>query len=260
MNNNALPDISVTLDDGRDFATALANRELGDDDFGLHYIGLSGTDVTDQVDGLSVDGELQVRPRGVHLAAVRGRGAPRRSKQRDTVENDTNGGSCIYCNLYDVDVREPRRPGRALPLRCRTSCATAAEATRTGSSASTSRPTSPRSPRSTASRSSTRTATRPGDVYDSSLVAPEFNPVQSYDVDEDTIAAYVSANFGTDNWFANAGLRWIDTETTARTAVDTHRPGRRPDAGRADLEPGRHLQPGRAVHGEGQLQQAAAVR
>ncbi len=32
MNNNALPDISVTLDDGRDFATALANRELGDDD------------------------------------------------------------------------------------------------------------------------------------------------------------------------------------------------------------------------------------
>ena len=45
MNNNALPDISVTLDDGRDFATALANRELGDDDFGLHYIGLSGTDL-----------------------------------------------------------------------------------------------------------------------------------------------------------------------------------------------------------------------
>ncbi len=51
-------------------------------------------------------------------------------------------------------------------------------------------------------------------------MAPEFNPVQSYDVDEDTIAAYVSANFGADNWFANVGLRWIETDTTARTAVD----------------------------------------
>jgi TonB-dependent receptor len=59
-----------------------------------------------------------------------------------------------------------------------------------------------------------------GDVYDSSLVAPEFNPVQSYDVDEDTVAAYVNANFGTESWFANVGLRWIDTDTTARTAID----------------------------------------
>jgi TonB-dependent receptor len=59
-----------------------------------------------------------------------------------------------------------------------------------------------------------------GDVYDSSLVAPEFNPVQSYDVDEDTLAAYVNANFEGDNWFANVGVRWIDTDTTARTAVD----------------------------------------
>ena len=44
--------------------------------------------------------------------------------------------------------------------------------------------------------------------------------MQSYDVDEDTIAAYLNANFSGDNWFANAGVRWIDTETTARTAVD----------------------------------------
>ena len=58
MNNHHLPDITVTLEDGRDLATALGNSELGDADFGLHYIGLSGTDVTDKVDGLSVDGEL----------------------------------------------------------------------------------------------------------------------------------------------------------------------------------------------------------
>jgi TonB-dependent receptor len=60
-----------------------------------------------------------------------------------------------------------------------------------------------------------------GEVYDSSLVAPEFNPVQSYDVDEDTLAGYVSANFGTDTWFANVGLRYVNTDTTARTAIDS---------------------------------------
>ena len=196
MNNNALPDISVTLDDGRDFATALANRELGDDDFGLHYIGLSGTDVKDQVDGLSVDGELQVQPRGIHVAAF-GAAGTARSKQRDTVENDTNGGSCIYCNLYDVTFASlgaqvvnsfalpnfMRNGGGSYPhrfVRFDIPAYLAALAALDG------QPILDENGDPT------------GDVYDSSLVAPEFNPVQSYDVDEDTVAAYVSANFGTD--------------------------------------------------------------
>src|SRR5262245_26639017 len=57
MNNRHLPDIVVTLEDGRDLATALANNELGDADYGLHYIGLSGMDVTDTVDGFTADGD-----------------------------------------------------------------------------------------------------------------------------------------------------------------------------------------------------------
>ena len=60
-----------------------------------------------------------------------------------------------------------------------------------------------------------------GDVYDSSLVAPEFNPVQSYDVDEETIALYLKASFAGDDWFASAGVRWIKTDTTAKTAIDS---------------------------------------
>ena len=52
-------------------------------------------------------------------------------------------------------------------------------------------------------------------------MAPAFNPVQSYDVDEDTLAAYVNANFAGESWFANLGVRWIDTDTTARTAIDS---------------------------------------
>jgi iron complex outermembrane receptor protein len=218
MNPNALPDITVTLDDGRDLATALENGELGDADFGLHYIGLSGTDVKDQVDGLNVDGELQFNPDGFRSLQF-GAAATMRSKQRDTVENDTNGGSCIYCNLYDVTFASlgaqvvhslslpnfMRNGGGRYPqrfVRFDIPAYLAALAALDG------QPILDENGDPT------------GDVYDSSLVAPEFNPVQSYDVDEDTVAAYVSANFGTDRWFANAGLRWIDTETTARTAID----------------------------------------
>ena len=115
MNNGHLPDISVTLEDGRDLATALGNDELGDADFGLHYIGLSGTDVTDKVDGLSVDGELAFDA-GSFTSLQFGAASTGRSKTRDTIENDTNGGSCIYCNQYARDVREPRRAGRAQPV------------------------------------------------------------------------------------------------------------------------------------------------
>ena len=218
MNNRALPDISVTLADGRDLATALAANQLGDADFGLHYIGLSGTDVTDEVDGFTVDGELSF-DEGAFKSLQFGAAATGRGKTRDTVENDTNGGSCIYCNLYGVtfeslgaqvvhSLRLPnfmRNGGGHYPQRfvyfdVRQYLAALAALDGQPILDEDGNPT--------------------GDVYDSSLVAPEFNPVQSYDVDEDTVAAYLNANFGGDSWFANAGLRWIDTETTARTAID----------------------------------------
>ncbi|HTL49051.1 MAG TPA: TonB-dependent receptor [Steroidobacteraceae bacterium] len=218
MNSRALPDISLTLEDGRDLATALEANELGDADFGLHYIGLSGTDVTDEVDGLSVDGELTYDS-GSFKSLQFGAAATARSKQRDTIENDTNGGSCIYCNQYGITFASlgahvvhslhlpnfMRNGGGSYPQRfvyfdVKQYLAALAALDGQPILDENGDPT--------------------GDVYDSSLVAPEFNPVQSYDVDEDTLAGYVNANFGGDKWFANAGLRFINTETTARTAID----------------------------------------
>ena len=62
-----------------------------------------------------------------------------------------------------------------------------------------------------------------GAVFDSSLTAPEFNPVQSYDVEEDTIAAYLNANFKSDAWFANArralGVHGYDRQRPRSTAI-----------------------------------------
>jgi iron complex outermembrane receptor protein len=101
MNDNGLPDISVALEDGRDYATALQAGELGDADFGLHYIGLSGTDVTDEVTGLTLDGEFAL-DRGAWHALQFGVAATERTKVRNTIENDTNGGSCQYCNMYST--------------------------------------------------------------------------------------------------------------------------------------------------------------
>jgi TonB-dependent receptor len=219
MNDNALPDISVTLEDGRDLATALANNELGDADFGLHYIGLSGTDVTDTVDGLNVDGELAFDG-GAFTSLQFGAAATARSKKRNTIENDTNGGSCIYCNMYGTtfaslgaqvvhSLRLPnfmRNGGGSYPQRfvyfdVKQYLAALAALDGQPILDENGDPT--------------------GEVFDSSLVAPAFNPVQSYDVDEDTIAAYLNANFEGDDWFANAGLRFVNTDTTARTAIDS---------------------------------------
>ena len=77
------------------------NGALGNADYGLHYIGLSGTDVTDEVTGLSIGGDLDFDV-GVFKSLQFGAASTERSKVRKTIENDTNGGSCQYCNRYDV--------------------------------------------------------------------------------------------------------------------------------------------------------------
>jgi len=218
MNSHGLPDISVTLEDGRDYATALNNGELGNDDFGLHYVGLSGTDVTDKVTGLTLAGEFAL-DRGAWRSLQFGAVGTERTKVRNTIENDTNGGSCQYCNHYGVtfdslgaSVVHPlalsnfmRNGGGNHPVKFVSfDVDQYLNALRALDG----------EPRVDENGDPT------GDVYDSSLTAPELNPVQSYDVKEETIALYLQANLRSDAWFANFGVRWISTDTTAKTAVD----------------------------------------
>ena len=218
MNNNALPDISVTLEDGRDYATALQAGELGDADFGLHYIGLSGTDVTDEVTGLTLDGEFELDQGAWHSLQF-GVAGTERKKVRDTIENDTNGGFCQYCNMYGTtfeslgaQVVHPlslpnfmRNGGGKHPQRF---VKFDVKEYLNALHALDGQPVLDENGDPT------------GAVFDSALTAPEFNPVQSYDVEESTLAAYLSANLKTEKWFANFGVRWVTTDTTAKTAVD----------------------------------------
>ncbi len=214
MNRNALPDIAVTLEDGRDLATALANGELDNDDWGTHYIGLSGTDVTDQVTGATLSGSLVVEPGSTLDFGV---SSTVRNKVRNTVENDTNGGSCVYCGNYQLtfadlgaDVVRPldvpnfmRNSGGQFPDPFVTfDVANYLDALRAADG--------------------TQWTDFDGNVqtHDYSSILPALNPVQSYDIEEDTTTLYLQANVKRDSWFANAGLRWVTTDTKAKTAIN----------------------------------------
>ncbi len=219
MNNGSVPNISVTLEDGRDLAAALGSGALGNADYGLHYIGLSGTDVTDEVTGLSIAGEMQLEF-GALQSLQFGVASTERTKVRNTFENDTNGGSCQYCNMYDTtfeslgaNVVRPvslphfmRNAGGSYPHRF---VQFDANAYLNALRALDGQPILDEHGDPT------------GEVFDASRTAAAFNPVQSYDVEEQTTALYLNANFKGDSWFANAGVRWVSTDTTAKTAVDS---------------------------------------
>lgn len=216
MNRNALPDISMTLEDGRDLATALANGELGNSDYGVHYIGLSGTDVTDEVTGATLNGTLDVEWGPVNSLDF-GVSSTLRNKIRNTIENDTNDGSCQYCGNYQLtfaDLGADVVRELTLPNFMRNS----------GGHFPNSFVTFDVANYLAALRAVDGTTWIDFDgvehVHDFSALLPQLNPVQSYDIEEDTTAFYVQANLKRDKWFANAGIRWVKTDTTAKTAIN----------------------------------------
>jgi iron complex outermembrane receptor protein len=212
-NRNALPDIRVTLEDGRDLATA--SPTLGNSDYALHWAELGGDDIHDTVKGLSLGGKLAVEWGPVERLRF-GVSDTRRAKSRRTVDNLEN--ACQYCNYHytfsqlGADVVRPltlqnfmRNAGGSFPttfVRFDTAAYFNALKALDGVEIldENGQPT--------------------GTYYDSSLMAAQFNPVHSYRVTEDTQAAYFQADLAGDDWFANVGLRVVRTKTTSRTAVN----------------------------------------
>src|SRR6202035_889755 len=56
--------------------------------------------------------------------------------------------------------------------------------------------------------------------FDFNATLPQFNAVNSYEVRENSSAAYFEAVFAGQNWVGNAGVRLVHTSTTAKTAVN----------------------------------------
>ncbi|MEW6703253.1 MAG: TonB-dependent receptor [Pseudomonadota bacterium] len=213
MNDDALPDIEVTLQDGRDLAAA--GGQLGNADYALHWAELGGTDIDDKVNGASFDGQWSLQ-QGVLDGLKFGLASTRRAKRRSTLDNLDH--ACQYCGYHYTFSQLGAGVVRPLTL--------------------------PDFMRNAGGRFPTsfvqfdvpayfealkaldgveildENGQGTGSFYDSSLMQPVFSPTKSYHVTEDTLAAYLQADFAGERWSGNAGLRWVHTKTVSKSAVN----------------------------------------
>ncbi len=209
---NGLPNIRVTLEDGRDLAAA--SPTLGNSDYALHWAQLDGTNIEDTVDGASIAGKLKLDV-GPLSSLQFGVNNTKRSKTRDTVDNLDN--ACNYCNYQytfadlGANVISTFTPARLMRNAGGSYPATMARfdipAYFASLKALDGKPVYDALGNPT------------GEVYDSSKMNPVFSPTSSYDVTEKTFATYLSADLNGDNWFGNVGVRWVRTRTNSSSAV-----------------------------------------
>jgi TonB-dependent receptor len=215
--NNGLPDIAVTLPDGRDLATALAKGQLGDADYGVHYVGLSGDNIHDTVSGAAASGHY-----AIDLGALEsldfGVSRTNRQKVRDYIDNDWTGGSCQYCDMYATTfaslgqhVVSPltvpnfmKNSGGNFP---HSLVQFDASAYLKALKALDGQPVM-------------QGGVPTGDTFDFSRTLPLRDPTNSYNVVEKTSAAFLESNLSGEQWSGNVGLRFVHTSTYSATAIN----------------------------------------
>ncbi|MEP6908114.1 MAG: TonB-dependent receptor plug domain-containing protein, partial [Pseudoxanthomonas sp.] len=100
---NAVPNVAVNFDDGRDLNTGLANGEFGDSDFNTHYMELRGDNIVDKVTGGTIAAKLFVgkwNMDDLHFGVAR----TERTKSRDLINNTLNGGADYYAGDNAINV------------------------------------------------------------------------------------------------------------------------------------------------------------
>jgi len=218
-NNGGLPDIRVTLEDGRDLATELAARRLGDKDYGIHFAGLTGTNIKDTVDGATVEGRLALDGKWYVSSFQFGASATNRKKDRTSIGNEKSGGACQYCDMYTTtfaslgaNVVHPmtlpnymRNAGGSFPgsfVRFDVPAYFAALKSLDGKPVldSEGKPT--------------------GETFDVAKSQPVFVPTDSYAVREKTATLYGQFDLAGDNWNGSVGARLVRTRTTSNSAID----------------------------------------
>lgn len=208
LNEGGLPDYIPTWTEGR------TSDDFGNDDFAPHWAARDGSDIEDVVQGFTLDGELELDLEFEAFSSLNFGFAATSRDKTNTAYDNYDLGACNYCGYpyffgdVDADVvlpfpydnffeGEAGNVPRSFPI---FSIPAYAE----GLAASDGQTL-------TDYNGDTRTF---GD-NESALWAPVFNPVNSYDISEDTTAFYVQANFEGDDWFANLGGRYIETDVTA---------------------------------------------
>ena len=218
-NDNAFPDIRVTLEDGRDLATELAAGRLGNSDYGIHFAGLTGVDIKDTVDGGSLEGRLSLDGKWNIDALEFGVSGTSRSKKRTAIGNEKNGGACQYCDMYSTtfanlgaNVVRPMN----LPNYMR-----GAGGNFPGSFVAFDVPAYFEALKALDGKPKLDSDGNPtGEVYDVSKSQPEFVPTQSYDVREKTATLFGQFELSGERWNGNVGVRVVHTKTRSRSAID----------------------------------------
>ena len=209
LNDSAVPDVQVTFDDGRDLVAGLADGAFGPSDFNTHYFSLGGDNIDDKITGLSFAGDWSTLM-GPLDSVLFGVTYTSREKARELVNNSLTGGADYYSGNYAINVGD--LDGNVI------SRSLALPNFMSGVDANF-----PRSFLSfdvpgyiDALQAYNGTARPGGGTYDFSAAAPVWNPLQSYRVTEDTLAAYVQANLSGASWSGNVGVRMVNTKTTAQ--------------------------------------------
>ena len=221
-NKNALPNISVTLPDGSDYATDLASGKLNDQSlWSTHYVGLSGYTIKDTVTGFKLDGSYAFD--GILKHIDFGVNYTTRSKSRTDISNDWDDGSNQYSSLYNT------LPGQPAPI---TFASMGANVVSTFnfpnylSGAGGSFPKTqvllniPALLAGLKTLDGTPNYTAGTGTYLFANTLPQYNAINSYVVREKTVSGYIQATLGGPRWSGNVGVRLVHTTTTAATAVD----------------------------------------
>lgn len=206
---NRVPNVGIVFDDGRELTSGLENDEFTAADFNTHYMSLAGDNIDDSIDGASIAGDLFIG-KGFLDRLLFGVNHTERSKKRDLVNNTLNAGADYYSGAYAINVGDLGGDvishafhlphfmddiGSSFP---RSFLAFDVPGYLERLAAYDGNP-------------------RPGGgVYDFSMAAPAWNPLQSYRVSERTIAAYVQADMSGDRWDGNVGVRLVKTRTTSQ--------------------------------------------
>jgi len=217
-NQNAFPDIRVTLEDGRYLATELAAGRLGNNDYGIHFTGLTGVDIKDTVDGGSLEGRLSLDGK-FHIDAFEfGVSGTSRSKTRTAIGNEKSGGACQYCDMYSTtfaslgaNVVRPMN----LPNYMR-----GAGGNFPGSFVAFDVPAYFEALKALDGKPKFDADGNQDGVYDVSQSQPEFVPTQSYDVREKTATLFGQFELSGERWNGNVGVRVVHTKTRSKSAID----------------------------------------
>jgi iron complex outermembrane receptor protein len=222
-NKNAMPDIHVTLPNGMDYATALASGQLDDQSlWSTHYDGLSGFSLKDTVTGAKLDATYSVDDSILRHIDV-GFNYTKRNKVRRDISNDWTNGSNQYSSLYNTMEGQPG------PITFATMHANVLSTFKFPNFFAGAGGDFPRTQvllnadallAGLKSLDGTPNYTSGSGTYLFANSLPQFNPTNSYDVNEETLAGYVQATFGGERWSGNLGVRLIRTRTHAATAVN----------------------------------------